>query len=82
MQHIDSFRELGNVEDTPFSQHVYPNFSNATPYLFHGLPVRGIQTTLYESQFEPSRTPSFSRKLFQVFEARADELQAFHARII
>jgi hypothetical protein len=82
MKHIDSLGELGDIEHAPFAQYVYANFPDAGPHLFHGLPVRGLQAALNETQLETGRTPGFGRKSFEVVETGADELQRLHVGII
>ena len=80
MKHIDGLGELGHIEHAPFTQHMYPDLSGAGAHLFHGLPVRRLQTTLDEAQFETGRTAGFCRELFEVVETGANELQRLQVR--
>jgi hypothetical protein len=80
MQHVDGLGELSHIEHASFSQDMYSNLPDAGAYLFHGFPVRRLQTTLNKSQFKTRCTPGFCRKIPEVVETGTDELQGFHVQ--
>jgi hypothetical protein len=78
LKHIDHLRELSHIEHTLFPQNMDANLPDAGAHFAQGLPIRGIQSSLNETQLESGSTPGFCRKRSKIIQAGADELQRLH----
>jgi hypothetical protein len=80
MQDVDSFNELGHVEDPMFHSRSNPQLINAGAYVADGLPVIRLEALLDQMQLVTGNTPGVLGESSQVLEGGACPEERFHGR--
>ncbi len=78
MQHLDGVGKSGDIQHSPFTQHVNTDLPDTGANLVHRPPIRRLLSALNGIKLKANLSARFSRKVTQIIQAGAYESQRFH----